>query len=76
MTVKPSRAVTPSMSTTSLNNCPSIESKGAEETTSTRLSPGKLYSSCAFLYGTVNSTTPVSAPLLLTPNTSRVNKLG
>jgi len=49
MTVKPSRAVTPSMSTTSLNNLPSMSSNGADDTTSTKLLPGKLYSSCAFL---------------------------
>ena len=37
---------------------------------------GKLYSFNAFCAGTSNVITPVSAPLLVTPNTLRVCTLG
>ena len=49
---------------------------GIVDTTSTRLLPGKLYSSCASLNGTLNVTVPTLEPLLLTPYTSRVCILG
>ena len=44
--------------TKSLNLTPLIAAKGKVETTLTILFPGKLYSSCASLGGTVNVTMP------------------
>jgi len=44
--------------TKSLNLAPLISEKGRVETTLTVLLPGKLYSSCASLGGTVNVTMP------------------